>query len=151
MEGGFGLGHVIAGGLNLAAFAVVNAFGNIVGRDGKIVAGAVDSAGAFVDIEEHIRRGGNEVVKMKPRTNTTLVVVVANASLAQRELSVVARMATAGIARAIVPAFTPWDGDLVFAVSAGTTNSDSLTVGSLAAEATRLAIVDAVRDAAVIG
>ena len=55
------------------------------------------------------------------------------------------------VTAAISPAFSPWDGDLVFSVSAGQVRSDVMMIGTIAAEATRLAILDAVRESRVIG
>jgi L-aminopeptidase/D-esterase-like protein len=69
----------------------------------------------------------------------------------------VARIASAGIARAVDPAFTPIDGDIVFCVASGSqpppppgpAASWALTVlGSLAGRLTAAAIRDAVRSAA---
>ena len=150
MTGGFGVGHIQAGELKVLACAAVNAFGD-VRENGKIIAGAVDAHGQFLNIEQHLLRGSAEARTSLPQNNTTLVAVVTNAALNQEALFIVAKMATAGLARALSPAFSPWDGDLVFSVSAGQVRSDVTLVGTIAAEATRLAILDAVRESQVIG
>jgi L-aminopeptidase/D-esterase-like protein len=54
-------------------------------------------------------------------------------------------MAHDGLARAIQPVHTPWDGDTVFALSTGRVPASELVVGALAAEVTARAIVRAVR------
>ena len=149
MTGGFGVGHIQAGELKVLACAAVNAFGDVREND-KIIAGAVDSHGQFLNIEQHLLRGSAEARTSLPQ-NTTLVAVVTNATLSQEALFIVAKMATAGFARALSPAFSPWDGDLVFSVSAGQVRSDVTLVGTIAAEVTRLAILDAVRESQVIG
>ena len=149
MTGGFGVGHIQAGELKVLACAAVNAFGDVREND-KIIAGAVDTHGQFLNIEQHLLRGSAEARTSLPQ-NTTLVAVVTNATLSQEALFIVAKMATAGFARALSPAFSPWDGDLVFSVSAGQVRSDVTLVGTIAAEATRLAILDAVRESQVIG
>ena len=149
MTGGFGVGHMQTGELKVLACAAVNAFGD-VRENGKIVAGAVDTHGQFLNIEQHLLRGSAEARTSLPQ-NTTLVAVVTNAALNQEALFIVAKMATAGFARALSPALSPWDGDLVFSVSAGQVRSDVTLVGTVAAEATRLAILDAVRESQVIG
>lgn len=149
MTGGFGVGHIQAGELKVLACAAVNAFGD-VRENGKIIAGAVDTRGQFLNTEKHLLRGGAEARTSLPQ-NTTLVAVVTNAALSQEALFIVAKMATAGFARALSPAFSPWDGDLVFSVSAGQVRSDVTLVGTIAAEVTRLAILDAVRESQVIG
>lgn len=149
MTGGFGVGHIQTGELKVLACAAVNAFGD-VRENGTIVAGAVDTHGQFLNIEQHLLRGSAEARTSLPQ-NTTLVAVVTNAALNQEALFIVAKMATAGFARALSPALSPWDGDLVFSVSAGQVRSDVTLVGTVAAEATRLAILDAVRESQVIG
>ncbi len=149
MTGGFGVGHIQAGELKVLACAAVNAFGDVREND-KIIAGAVDPHGQFLNVEQHLLRGSAEARTSLPQ-NTTLVAVVTNAALSQEALFIVAKMATAGFARALSPAFSPWDGDLVFSVSAGQVRTDVTLVGTIAAEATRLAILDAVRESQVIG
>lgn len=57
--------------------------------------------------------------RLQPGMNTTLAVVACNATLSTAECKRVAMMAHDGIARAVRPAHTPFDGDTVFAVSAG--------------------------------
>ena len=54
-----------------------------------------------------------------PRTNTTLCIVATDAPLTRSECKRLATMAGAGMARAIFPVFTPFDGDIVFALSTG--------------------------------
>ena len=149
MTGGFGVGHIQAGELKVLACAAVNAFGDVRENE-KIIAGAVDTHGQFLNTEQHLLRGSAEARTSLPQ-NTTLVAVVTNATLSQEALFIVAKMATAGFARALSPAFSPWDGDLVFSVSAGQVRSDVTLVGTIAAEVTRLAILDAVRESRVIG
>lgn len=149
MTGGFGVGHIQAGELKVLACAAVNAFGD-VRENGKITAGAVDAHGRFLNVEQHLLRGSAEARTSLPQ-NTTLVAVVTNAALSQEALFIVAKMATGGFARALSPVFSPWDGDLVFSVSAGQVRTDVTLVGTIAAEATRLAILDAVRESQVIG
>jgi L-aminopeptidase/D-esterase-like protein len=51
--------------------------------------------------------------------NTTLAVVATTAALTTAEATRVAMMAQDGLARAIRPAHTPFDGDVVFALSSG--------------------------------
>lgn len=150
MSGGFGIGHVQTGALKVLACAAVNALGDVVDRD-KIVAGAVDGQGRFLDTERHVLENSPVLRTSLTQTNTTLMAVVSNAALGQQELYMVTKMSSAGCAWAISPAFSPWDGDIVFGVSAGTLAADVTLVGALGAEAVRSAILDAVRNADVIG
>jgi L-aminopeptidase/D-esterase-like protein len=51
--------------------------------------------------------------------NTTLCVVATDAALSQAQCKRLSVMAAAGMARAIFPVFTPFDGDIVFALATG--------------------------------
>ncbi len=55
------------------------------------------------------------------RANTTLCVVATDAALTHQQCKRLATMAGAGIARAIFPAFSSFDGDIVFALATGRT------------------------------
>jgi L-aminopeptidase/D-esterase-like protein len=55
------------------------------------------------------------------RANTTLCIVASDAALSQAQCKRLAMMAAAGMARAILPVFTPFDGDIVFALATGKT------------------------------
>lgn len=52
--------------------------------------------------------------------NTTIAIVATSADLANAEAKRIAIMAHDGIARAVRPAHTPFDGDIVFSVATGT-------------------------------
>jgi len=54
---------------------------------------------------------------MAGRTNTTLCCVATNVALTPAEAQRIAKMAMAGLARAVRPAFAPFDGDVVFCLS----------------------------------
>lgn len=60
--------------------------------------------------------------KMDPpeQANTTIAVVATDAALSKPQCSRIATAAHDGMARAIVPSHTPFDGDLVFALATGT-------------------------------
>lgn len=53
------------------------------------------------------------------RANTTIAIVATDAALSKSQCHRIAIAAHDGIARAVVPAHTPMDGDLVFALSTG--------------------------------
>lgn len=127
-------------GLIVAAIAVVNALGNVVDPEtGEIVTGGKED-GNFVDITERILDAN-----IVQGTNTTIGVVATNATLSVTEVNRVAEMAHDGMARAIRPSHTMFDGDTLFALATGThTGSGVNTVGILAAEVVATAIVNAV-------
>ena len=134
--GGFGGASGTFAGHTVGVGVAVNAFGGV--RDPE--------TGAWV-------RGGPEATNAGPagapwRENTTLAVLATDAPLDPAGCQVLAQMASAGMARAIDPAFTPFDGDIVFALSTGEgAPVGSLTLLGLGREAARLlgrAIVRAV-------
>lgn len=66
------------------------------------------------------------------RTNTTIAIVATNARLTSPEAKRMAVAAHDGIARAVTPAHTPVDGDLVFSVATGEVNlTDPIAQGGL--------------------
>ncbi len=85
------------------------------------------------------------------RMATTLAIVATDARLDQAQLTRMATAAQDGIARAIVPAHTPFDGDLVFAVSTGAGAAPDpggqLAIGHAAATCLARAIARAVHHA----
>ena len=127
-------------GLIVAAIVVVNALGNVVNpRTGEIVAGGTEN-GSFVDITERLLDAN-----LVQGTNTTIGVVATNATLSPAEVHRVAEMAHDGMARAIRPSHTMFDGDTLFSLATGThTGGNVNTVGILAAEVVAKAIVNAV-------
>lgn len=80
-------------------------------------------------------------------SNTTLAVVAVEHTLTKAQASIVARMATAGLARTCYPAWSTVDGDTVFVLSTGTRDGvDALGLASLGHRASRIlerAVVDA--------
>ncbi len=146
MKGGQGFAsRETRSGLKLWALAVVNAFGDVRDPDtGRLLAGVrtEDGAGladAAACLSEMGRLGGFV------SQNTVLGVVATNAALDRAQATRVAQMAHDGIARAVVPAHTLYDGDTVFALCAGTFAGVEVTVvGALAAQLMAQAIVNAV-------
>ena len=148
-KGGVGVaGAVTTEGATVAVLVVVNAFGDIIDKDGRILAGAWRAGEGFADA----RRAGLEIVPEHPRlvSNTTLVSVVTDAALSKSEAAQVARVASSGVARAIAPVHTPMDGDVTFVLAAGERPSSSFIVGSAAASLTATAIRNAIHAATPI-
>ena len=120
MAGGVGSHAVEVDGFVVAALAVVNAFGDVLDGTGKIIAGARDERGEFIDTAAYIReRGPPPRFAGQPGTNTTLAVVATDRPLTRTDLQAVARQAMNAIVRRTSPANTQFDGDLVFACSTG--------------------------------
>ncbi len=148
-------------GTIVAALAVANPFGDVIGEDGELLGAPRGEDGAPVRTASVLARMSAlpDFREIAPRAtgNTTLACVCTDASVDKRTCAIVARMASAGIARAVDPAFTPLDGDVVFCLASGSetppppglTASWTITVlGALAAAVTAEAIRNAVRPAA---
>jgi L-aminopeptidase/D-esterase-like protein len=151
MKGGVGSASIrLPNGLVVAALAAVNAFGDVVDPStGRVVAGVRTPDGLHLaDARDLLRRGAALLPQVGQ--NTTLGVVATNARLNKAQASKVAEMAHDGLARAIAPAHTMFDGDTVFALATGAHagDADVTLIGSLAAEAMARAVVNAVREAA---
>jgi L-aminopeptidase/D-esterase-like protein len=152
-KGGVGFASMkLPRGVSVQALAVVNAFGDVIDpRRGEIIAGARLAPGSarFADTEKQMFLGKTR--RAFGTTNTTLVVVMSNAALDKVQAGQVAVMAQDGMARAIRPVHTQFDGDLVFALSVGQKRADLNALGTAAAEVTAGAIVRAVRTARGLG
>jgi L-aminopeptidase/D-esterase-like protein len=153
MKGGVGFASLEFGrAVKIQALAVVNAFGDVVDpNNGTILAGALKSKRYFelAGTKEQMLRGvgGQKLGAL----NTTLVVICTDAHLGKLQAAKVAQMAQDGMARAICPVHTQFDGDLIFALSVGTKRTDLNTLGTAAAEVTARAIVNAVKSAKGLG
>jgi L-aminopeptidase/D-esterase-like protein len=144
-KGGLGFaGRTFAGGGKVAAIAAVNAFGEVLAEDGTVLAG-VWRDGAYRRTVDLLAAGESP---LRPwRESTTLVSVLTDAQLTKTQAWLAARGASAGVARAVDPAATAVDGDVVYCVATGRTELDPLAVAAVAAEVAAAAIRDAVRRA----
>ena len=117
MKGGVGCAVVEQGDAAVGALAVVNAFGDVRGADGRIIAGARARDGAFADTRRVVERGsaGARFSEVAMR-NTTLAVMMTDAQLSRGELAHLAAAAAGAFYARISPAGTSYDGDVVFAV-----------------------------------
>jgi L-aminopeptidase/D-esterase-like protein len=140
-------------GLVVGAIVVVNAVGDIIDpATGRVIAGVRNPDGTFADARKILRSGAG-VDQPRPAANTTIGVVATNARLTKTQVNRVALMADDGYARAINPAHTMGDGDIVFALATDrwSGEADVTLVGALAAEAMADAVVRAATQAATAG
>jgi L-aminopeptidase/D-esterase-like protein len=126
LKGGQGTASVVLDdGVSVGALAAVNALGSVIANGaGQFLAGALERSDEFggmggaasIEVPDHpLDKYG---LRDNP-PNTTLAVVATDAALTKAQAARVARMAQAGLARAIRPVFTPMDGDVVFALATG--------------------------------
>jgi L-aminopeptidase/D-esterase-like protein len=132
MKGGIGSASLDLGeGLRVGALVALNSVGSALMPDGRTYwawafeldgeLGGAAPPGPGMDlsnpIPEESRLQG--IGRLQPGANTTLGVVACTADLSTAECKRVAIMAHDGIARAVRPAHTPFDGDTVFALASG--------------------------------
>jgi len=155
VKGGLGTAaRQIANGVTVGALVAVNAFGDVVDpATGTLVAGPRDpSHGGMVCTLE--RMGGDLSQTMFGfALNTTLAVVATDAVLTKEGANKMAQMAHDGLAQAIRPAHTMWDGDTVFALATGKSGvtGDVTLLGALAAALLAQAVIRAVCQATALG
>jgi L-aminopeptidase/D-esterase-like protein len=143
--GGVGTASVrLASGAVVGALAVVNAVGDVYGRDGRIVAGALGPDGEPAGAWERLL-GAGPTIAPTAGANSTIAVVATDAALDKAGCRRLAEVAHDGLALAIRPVHTPYDGDTVFAVSTGGAAGDPVSLGVAAAEAMWRAVERAVR------
>lgn len=166
LKGGLGSASAILdGGLQVGAIAAVNPRGSVVmpGED-CFWAWALEQAGEL---------GGRKPPRgpvdpaadldllalppAEPGANTTIGVVATSAALSKGELRRLAIMAQDGYARAIRPVHTPFDGDIVFALSTRRAKLPEprpyglALLGSIAADCLARAVARGVYEAETLG
>lgn len=127
-------------GLLVGALVAVNAFGDIVDEAGKIMAGARALEGAgFADTLAVLATPAAKM-GLSAVGATVIGVVATNARLTKEGANLVAQMAQDGLARAVRPAHTLFDGDTLFAMATGQIEASVTLVGAYAAEVVAMAI-----------
>ena len=119
IKGGIGVfGYTYPNGIKIAAVMVVNSFGSAINPETGLFwekPVGLDSELPVV-LKPSAREGTDVNGAMK---NTTIGVVITNAALTKSQATKVAGLAQNGIARAIRPAHTYFDGDAVFVMATG--------------------------------
>jgi L-aminopeptidase/D-esterase-like protein len=135
-QSGQGAAFREVGPTKVAVFTVVNAFGAIVDRDGKVVRGHLDRAtGRRSQLVERLEERLPQTVP----GNTTLTAVVTNQRLDRRELRQLAVQVHSSLARAIQPFHALVDGDVLFAITTDEIENADLPAMSLGVVASELA------------
>ncbi len=136
IKGGIGSASLDLGaGLIVGALVALNSVGSALMPDGKTAwAWAFELDGEFgggappaaMDLSDPAPDESRLLSfgRLQAGANTTLGVVACNADLTTVECKRVAMMAQDGIARAVRPAHTPFDGDTIFALASGAVGLD---------------------------
>jgi L-aminopeptidase/D-esterase-like protein len=123
LKGGIGSASTLAsGGFTVGAIVAVNSLGSVVAPGTRhFWASPFELDGEFGGLPPRALRAAPEewgLTKLaRARENTTIACVATDLALTTTELKRVAIMAQDGLARAIRPVHTPFDGDVVFALS----------------------------------
>jgi L-aminopeptidase/D-esterase-like protein len=125
LKGGLGSSSVVsADGYGVGALVAVNSFGSVVAPGGRAFwAAPFEIDGEFGGVPLRDASAAPDdwglAKDAELRANTTLACVATDAALTPGQAGRLAIMAQAGLARAIRPIYTPFDGDVVFALSTG--------------------------------
>ena len=152
MKGGIGKSAFRHENLFVGAIMAVNCVGDIFdSKTGKILAGARgDDVKTFIGSERVIL---DEYESMADffSGNTIIGCIITNAKLDKAQATKLASLGQNGLARAVRPAHSVYDGDTVFAMCTGEVSATLDAVGILAAMAVEEAIIDAVKSADSFG
>lgn len=144
MKSGIGSCAYQIGDLKVGAIVAVNCAGDVF-ENSRIIAGAYHSdKQCFMDCEEALY---SMQTNISEHTNTTIGCILTNARLDKTALAKVCGMGHDGMARAINPVHTMYDGDTLYAMSDASVISDINIVGTLAARCVEKAIIRAVKTA----
>ena len=127
LKGGLGSASlVLDDGVTVGALVAVNPMGSVTTPGERhFWAAPFEVDGEFGGLGTDTATGlgrslhSRKLENMHARANTTIAIVATDAALTKAQCQRVATAAHDGIARAVVPAHTPGDGDLVFALTTG--------------------------------
>ncbi len=144
-RGGLGSASLDLGdGLIVGALVAVNSIGSVFLPDGRTFHAwpyeidgefggrrPVDTAPLIDPAPPESRLG--DLAALQPGTSTVIAIVATSAALSRADCRRIAVMAHDGIARAVRPSHTPFDGDTIFAVATGVAGTDGPAPPSLVA------------------
>jgi L-aminopeptidase/D-esterase-like protein len=153
LKGGLGSASaVLANGLTVGALVAVNAIGSAIVGDGPHFWAApweLDAEFGGLGLPATFDPEAEPSPTKRPGEATTVAIVATDAALTQAQAQRMATAAHDGMARALVPSHTPFDGDLVFAAATGEKPltdplADTFALGHAAAACLSRAIARAV-------
>lgn len=154
LKGGLGSASSVFGGFTVGALVALNPVGSCINpASNDLWARPFELDGEFGPAPSPPAApvpmtplGGSKLDARAAGANTTIAVVATDAVLTKAQAHRLAIMASDGMARAIRPIHTPYDGDTVFALATGSTalgeqpNEDLAMLGSTAADCLSRAI-----------
>ena len=106
-------------GRRVAAAVVVNAAGSAVDPADRAALGRPRAAAAHARPRPSARRSWRRTARPRPSLDTTIGVVLTDATLTKAQASKVAAVAHDGLARAVRPVHSMTDGDTIFCLASG--------------------------------
>ena len=147
MKGGIGTASLKLGKITVGALVAVNAVGDIRdSRTNTILASARSPNGKTRISATDAILAGDLPAALQPGMATTIGVVATDAVLTKAQCRKLAQQSHDGLARAIEPVHTLWDGDTMFALATGQSAlpGNMMTLGLMAARVTEAAILNAI-------
>lgn len=145
MKTGVGSCAYQLGDVKVGVIVACNSMGDVFDyTNGTQIAGAIDyNTKQFLNCEEALY-----MMQMQSQlhTNTTIGIVLTNASFNKTQLTKIASMAHDGMARSINPIHTEFDGDTIYAMASGKVKADLNVIGTLAARCFSEAITASVKN-----
>lgn len=160
MKSGFGWSGIKLGKTVILACVAVNALGNVMAEDGNWLAGTLDSQGRvcdplqaaaeFIAAKQMSESAASKTVAAAEDAahltqNTTLGVILTNATLSKAECTRISQMTQDAYARTIKPVHTQNDGDAIFTMASCNAPQQDMQVDMLGIMATQ-AMEQAIRN-----
>lgn len=145
MRGGIGTASVQLGGFTVGALVAVNAIGDVLDANGRVIAGARSEDGRELVRSTRALLAGHGPDHLMAGMATTIGVVATDALLSKAQVTQLAAQAHHGLSRAVSP-ITVNDGDAFFALATGAAGGcgDLTALAAMTAEAVSRAIRNAV-------
>lgn len=148
MKGGLGTYAVEVNNLKVGAIVAVNCLGDVIDpKNSNIIAGAINNETNEFLNSENILINNLKNPKSPFKGNTTIGLIVTNATLTKANAKKIASMAHNGYARTMRPAHTMFDGDTIFTMATNEVNVDITTIGMIASNVMEKAILRAIKEA----
>ncbi len=167
LKGGLGSASIDLGqGVIVGAIVAVNPFGSVVNHNtGELLGAYLGIGDEFGPLPRSNALPVGALQPPHPICNTTIGVVATNLELTKAQATKLAQMAQDGLARAISPAHTLFDGDTIFSLATGqiplatlqedaawgSTPAALIRAGTAAADTLTRAIVHAILNAETVG
>jgi L-aminopeptidase/D-esterase-like protein len=146
MKGGIGTAAVKVGKVTVGAIVAVNAVGDVIDpRSGEVIAGARSPDGKTrIGLTAGMLRG-ELPPPLQAGMATTIGVIATDAQLTKAQAQKLAQHGHDGLARAIDPIHTMWDGDTIFCLATGKSGlpGNMMALGAIAAQVMTAAVVRA--------